>query len=431
MSLYKYDREEVLQMSDIHRGDTSQSTVTKQASWGLMVGLAMGHALKHFYQQAFLLLIPSFKEAMLLTDVQVGVFGTARTISSAVMNIPAGIMADIWRSKVGVILASSLTSLALGYLLIGIGHTYWLVLCGVAITGLGTSMWHAPAFGTLGAVYPDRRATAMALHRMGGSVGDSISPIIMGLLLGGIAFLGFEWSGLSWRILALILVGPAVISAVAVMIFYGRAIGVEDGSNKQDPAAYLRSARSLLKNTTVVSMVTLTSVRAMAHNGLAIFLIVYMDEDLGFSAFQIGYHIALLTLFGVVSAPILGWLSDRIGRRPVISVGLFAITLSVGALLLFGEGLAFAIVLACLGLFLYSVNPVMLAAAIDAVPKGTEASVTALMFTGSAIFGAVSPIIAGRLRELYGMDGVFLYTTAIVGIVSFASIIVPMRSSSN
>ena len=115
----------------------------------------------------------------------------------------------------------------------------------------------------------------------------------------------------------------------------------------------------------------------------------------------------------------------------MISVGLFAITLSVGALLLFGEGPAFAIVLACLGLFLYSVNPVMLAAAIDAVPRGTEASVTALMFTGSAIFGAVSPIIAGRLRELHGMDGVFLYTTVIVGLVTFASIFVPMRSSSD
>ena len=405
----------------------SQTETKQRASWGLMIGLAMGHAVKHFYQQAFLLLIPSFKAAMGLTDVQVGLFGTARTISSSIMNMPAGIIADLWRSKVGLILAASLTSLALGYLIIGLSNVYWIVLLGVAVTGLGTSMWHAPAFGTLGAMYPDRRATALAVHRMGGSIGDSISPLVMGLLLGGIAFWGLEWGGLNWRVLALILVAPALLSALAVLIFYGKATGVEGASDTQDIAAYLRSARGLLRNGTVVSMVTLTSARAMAHNGLNIFLIVYMDEDLGFSAFKIGYHIALLTLFGVGSAPILGWLSDKMGRRPIIFVGLSAISLLVASLLLFGEGLPFALVLAFLGVFLYSINPVMLATAIDAVPRGTEASVTALMFTGPAIFGAISPIIAGRLRELYGMDGVFLYSALIVGIVALASLLVPMR----
>jgi fucose permease len=60
-----------------------------------MIGLSMGHALKHFYQKAFLLLIPSFKKSMVLNDVQVGLFGTARTISSFIMNMPAGIIADL------------------------------------------------------------------------------------------------------------------------------------------------------------------------------------------------------------------------------------------------------------------------------------------------------------------------------------------------
>ncbi|MDP6102322.1 MAG: MFS transporter [Dehalococcoidia bacterium] len=408
----------------------AQVETKQRTAWGLMIGLAMGHAVKHFYQQAFLLLIPSFKEAMLLTDVQVGLFGTARTIASSIMNMPAGIIADMWRSKVGLILAASLTSLALGYLIIGLSNVYWIVLLGVAVTGLGTSMWHAPAFGTLGAIYPDRRATALAVHRMGGSIGDSISPIIMGLLLGGVAFWGLEWGGLSWRVLAIILVVPALLSALAVLIFYGKATGVEGTRGTQDLATYLRSAQNLLRNGTVASMVMLTSVRAMAHNGLNIFLIVYMDEDLGFSAFKIGYHIALLTLFGIGSAPILGWMSDKIGRRPVISVGLGAMTILISSLLVFGAGLPFAIILALLGVFLYSINPVMLATAIDAVPRGTEASVTALMFTGSAIFGAISPVVAGRLREVYGMDGVFLYTGIIVGLVTLASLLVPMRRAS-
>ena len=93
----------------------SRMETKQRTSWGLMIGLAMGHAVKHFYQQAFLLLIPSFKEAMVLTDVQVGLFGTARTISSSIMNMPAGIIADLWRSKVGLILAAPVCRRTFGF----------------------------------------------------------------------------------------------------------------------------------------------------------------------------------------------------------------------------------------------------------------------------------------------------------------------------
>ncbi len=405
----------------------SKDQEVPERSWAMMIGLALGHALKHFYQQAFLLLIPSFKEAMLLTDVQVGLFGTARTVCSSVMNIPAGIIADMWRNKVGVILSTSLTSLAVGYLIIGAASSYWVVLVGVGITGLGTSLWHAPAFGTLGAIYPNKRATALAIHRMGGSVGDSISPIVVGLLLGGFAFLGFQWDGLNWRTLSLVLVAPALVSAIAILVFYGKAIGEEGSKNSQDFITYMRSAKSLLVNSTVIGMVVLTSVRAMAHNSLSIFLIVYMDEDLGFPVFKIGYHMALLTLLGVISAPIMGWISDKIGRRPVISVALVSMAILILSLIFFGDGLSLTIILGLLGIFLYTVNPVMLASAIDGAPSGTESSVTALMFTGPAIFGAIAPIIAGILRTSYGMDAVFIYAGGMVGFVAFLSLLVPMR----
>ena len=397
----------------------------KGRSWGLLIGLSSGHAVKHFYQQGFLLLIPSVKNALGLTDVQVGLLGTARTIFSASINIPAGIVADMWRSKVAMILASSLTSLALGYLLMGIAPSYWFVFLGVAVTGLGTSLWHAPAFGTLAAIYPERRAFAMSVHRMGGSIGDSIAPMVMGILLGGVTIWGLAWGGLEWQALAMIMVAPALISAALVLLASRELKSVGGGAT--DFRTYIQSAWPLLTNGTVLSMVGLTSVRAMAHNGLTIFLIVYMSEDLGFSVFKIGYHVMLLTLLGIISAPVMGWTSDRIGRRPVIFLGLSAITILIFSLLPFGTGWSFTVILALLGMFLYTVNPVMLATALDAVQGGTESSGTALMFTGPAIFGAISPIIAGRLRELYGMDGVFYYAGIIVAAITIASLFVPMR----
>ncbi len=156
-----------------------------------------------------------------------------------------------------------------------------------------------------------------------------------------------------------------------------------------------------------------------------------MAEDLGFSNFKIGFHVALLTLFGVASSPLLGWISDRVDRRPVMFLSLLTMALLIYSLLFFGSGWSFTLILALIGLFLYSVNPIMMAAAIDATKKGTEASGVALMFAGSAVFGSISPIIAGWLRESFGMDGVFYYSGIIVTIVAFAALFVPLRRATD
>ena len=71
-------------------------------SWSYLIALSAGHMVKHFYQQGILLLIPFVKASLGLTDVQVGLLGTSRTIFSSAMNIPAGIMADVWRDKISI-----------------------------------------------------------------------------------------------------------------------------------------------------------------------------------------------------------------------------------------------------------------------------------------------------------------------------------------
>lgn len=392
-----------------------------------MIGLALGHAIKHFYQQAFLLLIPSVKTYLGLNDVEIGLIATTRTVFGASINIPAGMLADIWRSKVGLLLAASLTSLALGYLIIGVTPSYWLLLLGVAITGCGASFWHAPAFGTLASAYPDRRATSFAVHRMGGSTGDSIAPLTVGLVLGGFAFWGLEWDGLHWRTLSLFLVAPAGLAALIVLMCFGNT--QSDVNNRQSFATYFKSAKTMLTNSTIISMVIISGFRSMAHSSLSIFLIIYMSEDLGFSSLKIGYHVTLLTLFGIGSSPLLGWTSDRIGRRPVLVFSLACMSVLVFSLLVFGTGWSFTLILALIGLFLYSVNPIMLAAAVDATPKGTEGSGIAVMFAVPTIIGGSSPVIAGQLRQTFGMDAVFYYVATIVALVTVVSLLVPMKKT--
>ena len=92
---------------------------------------------------------------------------TAQQIASGFANIPAGFMTDFFRRQLPIILFSAMALVGLGYLLVGFTDWYWLLLIAAVIIGIGTSMWHAPAFGALAARYPKRRGFAMAAHLTG------------------------------------------------------------------------------------------------------------------------------------------------------------------------------------------------------------------------------------------------------------------------
>ncbi len=131
-----------------------------------------------------------------------------------------------------------------------------------------------------------------------------------------------------------------------------------------------------------------------------------------------------LSLFLIGFAPaqlVIGTLSDRYGRRPVLMIGLLAyiaasfacaLAPTIGILLLgrFVQGIA-----ACTG-------PVLSRAIVRDI-YGAERSATALAYVGAAlaISPAVAPIIGGYLQLWYGWRSAFLLQTALGIVLCLAS----------
>lgn len=392
----------------------------------LMLGLSAGHGVKHFYNQGFLLLLPHIKDGLGLSDVAVGGIIAMRIAASGAVNIPAGVVTDMFRRRIAWMLTASMLCLTLGYLIVGISTHYLLILLAMTVAGAGTSMWHAPAFTELAVRYPERRAMAIAAHRSGGSVGDSLAPFVVGLLLGGVSFWGLNWGGFDWRTVALLHVVPSAVTGLIILLTFKTA-----GAGTPERVTfgeYVSAALPLLRNPTVLSLVSITALRGMAHVSFAAFLVLYLKDDLGYGDLSVGAHLGLLTLFGILAGPAMGALSDRAGRRPVILGGLTAMSALLFTLLWADTGPALTVTLALLGVVLFSVNSIMTAAAMDAVEPGTEGSAIAMLFTGAAIVGAFSPIVAGWVNSEAGFSGVVLYAGSIAAAAALIAAVAPMRS---
>ena len=389
-----------------------------------MNGLSAGHGIKHFGQGALLIMIPSIRATLGLSDVAIGGISSAQSISSGIANIPAGILTDMFRKKVAWILFASMIMVGSGYLLISISPVYWVLLVGVVIVGFGTSMWHAPAFGTLAARYPRRRGFAMAAHLTGAQVGNTTSPLIVGFLLAGTIGSWVVFGGIEWRWLAAFISVPMILTALVVVSRFKTAGAESTGSITL--GAYFASAKRLLSNRGVLGMALLGAMRGAVHNSFQVFLVIYMREELGYSNTYVGLHIALITMAGIISTPIMGNLSDRVGRRPVISFAMTAMTVLLFLFLQFDSGIPMMILIAVLGLFFFSVMPIINAAAMDMIDKGSEGSGTALMFAGGSILGSLTPIVAGIINQSNGFQGVVIFAGAMATIGAVLSLILPM-----
>ena len=121
---------------------------------------------------------------------------------------------------------------------------------------------------------------------------------------------------------------------------------------------------------------------------------------------------------GIVSAPILGYLSDRFGRKQVLVPGLAIAALLTLFVVSAGDSLMLAVLMGGVGLFSFALQQIILAALLDVVPKGTEATASGLIFGVNGFLGFGSPFIAAFIIENMGGYGAIFYYVGILTIVS-------------
>lgn len=402
-------------------------TPAEKKSLGLMIGLSAGHGIKHFGQGALLLISPHIREAMALSEVAFGGIATSQSAASGVANVPAGILSDVYRRRVAWLLTISMLLVGTGYLIVGISQWYWLVIMAVSIIGFGTSLWHAPAFGTLAANYPERRGVAMSAHLTGAQIGNTLSPIIIGMMLSGftIGFLSLQWDGMHWRLVSALLFIPAALTALAVILRVKTA--GQEATRNMTRAEYMASVKRLVTNTGVLGMVVLGAFRGAVHTAFQAFLVLYMTEELEYSAFVVGLHVALITMAGIASTPVMGIISDRVGRKPVIATAMSLMAVLIFFFLEYDTGAPMTVLIGFLGLFFFSVMPIIQAAAMDQIDKGSEGSGTALMFAGGAVIGSVSPVVAGVIYASHGFTGVVWFAGSIAAVGAVLAVVLPTK----
>lgn len=287
---------------------------------------------------------------------------------------------------------------------------------------IGTSPQHPVGNGLLAEQYPEhRRGFAISAHIAGGNVGTVVVAVVGAPML---AIAG-------WR-------GTSIVFGVAAMVIALLVLRLvrEHGS---DRAAALASGstRDALRRVIAdrdLRWLFLTSVLGGGGRGLGVvnlFALVYLTRVIGVDAATAGAMYGAFIVFSVPMPLLAGWLSDRLGRKPLIIGAYLGGAVGFAVFLLAGDsmiGLWVGIVI--MGLFSFAESPQLQALLADIAPPSLRDASYALYFTLAFGIGSLWTALYGVIIEALGEEqGVpIVFVLMGVAFVAAALATLPIRT---
>ena len=375
----------------------------------LLIVTVAGHGLKHIFSSAFFILIPEIKAGLGLSNTQVGTLSTVRGIAGGLANVPAGFTADRFAKRRAAILGGSIILVSVFAVALGLATNFWVAVLGASLFSVAIAVWHPAAISSLSREFVSRRGFAIAVHGTGGSVGETIGPILVGALIGVVG----------WRLVLQGSVIPGLAFGLMIWILLRTVPAGE--SPRSSMSGYLGSVAALLRNGRLLLLLLFAAGFAGGQITVLTFLPIYLDEELGASSVTIGIYLSLAQVGGIVSQPLMGFASDHLGRKLILApslaiLGLFFIGLSIAP-----AGWIFGLVVIGMGAFAFPLMAIVLAAAMDLVEVGLQATTVSLVFGSATVVSAFAPVLGGVLADSMGTQAAFMFGAWLVIATSLLS----------
>ncbi len=280
------------------------------------------HFLNHVMGGVGAVLFPVMMVEMGFSFFQLGLLTSTYQLVSAGMQSIYGLLAQYYRRSILLGIGNIIVGVFAAAL--GFTHSYAQILAVRVPAAFGASAQHPLGTAILSKSFKKAKGRVLGTHNAAGNIGSLVAPLVVVLLL----------SFVSWRDIWVILAIPSVLMGFAYFFFRDK-VGVVGGSNKVGTKIALSRYAECLRNreVMVVSAIQMVGAAGRGTDISTAFMVSFFKQWFGFST-EVAAMTLVILQFGGVLGPIgMGWLSDRIGRKPTIFMVLFLSTVSTIALL--------------------------------------------------------------------------------------------------
>jgi MFS family permease len=252
-----------------------------------------------------------FAESLGASPERIGVIVSVSTLTGVFLKLPSGALSDIYGRRM---------LLRVGVIAFGVPPFFYPFISDLdlltllrLVHGLATAIFAPSALATVAELYRERRGAVLGTYTACTQSGALLGPFIGG-------YLAFA-SGFSSAFLTAGLFGCA-----AIAMFYSLHLSpppprVPDKGLPSVWAEMWRGFSIVARNRKVLITSSTDAAKMIANGALMAFLPLY-GVSVGLHAGEVGLLFTVQSLTSFISKPIMGRVSDRLGRQPLIMLGL-------------------------------------------------------------------------------------------------------------
>ena len=253
-------------------------------------------------------LLPLFARELGAGPALIGFVMGASTLTGIVLKLPAGTLSDVFgRRRLLIVGALAFASLPFTYLAVS---TLFVLVLLRFVHGAATAIFGPVASASLSDVAPPAsRGTWLSTYSTVQGIGQALGPVLAGYLIATGRFdLAFLASGL---------IGLAVPFIVARWPEQSPV-----GPARAPWQEFKRGVAEVGRDRLVIVTSGAQAAQFVLNGMLNAFLPLYGRDVLGLTTSELGWMFGLQTVTTLAVRPVIGFLSDRAGRRWVIVTGL-------------------------------------------------------------------------------------------------------------
>lgn len=369
---------------------------TTGITFRILVALSICHCLNDTLQSVISAVYPLFKEDLGLSFAQIGLITLVYQSAASVCQPLTGLFFDKWPSAWSLPTGMSFT--LVGLLSLAFANTLPLVLCSVALVGIGSSVFHPEASRLTSLASGGKRGLAQSLFQVGGNLGGSLGPLLAAVFVAPY--------------------GRRHIALFTILAFTAIMVMIPVGHWYKSFLLRLRKAEGETLKTSVCRPLPM----GKTVFSIAILLILIFSKYIYMASLNSYYTFYLIHKFGVsvqaqlylfvfliataIGTLLGGPIGDRVGRKYVIwasILGAAPFTLIMPHV----ENLYLTTILSfCVGLTLSSAFPAILVYAQELLPY--KLGLISGLFFGFA-FGVagIASAVLGNMADRYGIEAVY------------------------
>ncbi len=371
----------------------------------------LAHLAHHLLTALPVPLLPFIRDDFALDYAQSGLVVLAFSLAYGIGQIPAGVLAD--RIGARLLITIGICGVAVAGLLVGISQTYIMMLVFLALMGIVGGGYHPAAAPLISAsVEPKNRGRALGIHLIGGSGSFFLAPLIA-------AGIAATWG---WRGSFIGLAIPTMVFGIIFYVLLGRQ--ANRGEVQQaitDQPEVTPSSPARLRQL-VAFMVLTVFTQAVTFSTIA-FIPLFMVDQFGVDEKTAAVFLSVIYSAGLWAAPLGGYISDRLGRIPVVLTT--CLIVGPGIYLLnqvpYGPyGIGIGALLFIIGAIMYIRMPTAEAYIIGRTSERRRSTILGIYYFSNMEMGAALAPAMGALIDRLGFNTSFTIAGISVFVVTLA-----------